>query len=853
VHRKQSKPEVLRIETLWKLYVAHLRARPVHELFALAGIATGVALVFAVQVANTSIAGSVDRLIGAITGNASLEVAARDTRGFDEEVSRAVEGVQGVAIAAPLLQQRVALRGPGGERIVELVGATFVLAALDGSATRGFGRYGVRLSRALLLPTPVADAIGVGPDGMVTVKTRGMTRRARVAITLDHNQIGTLADSPIAVAPLNYVQELTGREGQLTRVLVQSEPGQDEGVRAQLSDQFGSIFNVRPSDSEARLIRQAAAPNDQSTSLFAAISAIVGLLFAFNAMLLTMPERRRLIAAMKVQGFSAAQIASMLVFQALILGAASALVGLLLGDLLSRWVFHSSPGYLSFAFPVGGQRIVSPTTVAVAVVVGLAGSLLAVGRPLYDLYRSRTSSSTPRDGAAPRPRSLRSMVPAMTGVVVAASTTLAVVLVPQAAIVGMIVLVAGMLLVLPGLLRGLVAVAWSAASRVAAGPVQLAVSEMRARATRGTALAATVAIAVFGSVAIEGAHQDLVRGLDQAAYGLTHTTDVWIAPGGDENTLTTMDFSFSRRTLDELRDTPGFADVRAYQGAFLDYGERRVWVIGRPAGDRIVIPEGQVVDGNAERAERLIRAGGWAAVSTTIADEHGLDLGESFTLPTPGGPTRLRLAAKLTNVGWAPGTVILNRRDFAKGPTGDPSAIEIDLNSGVSPSQGVALARAALGPNAALSVETAQQRWDLLRRNARQGLARLTQISTLVLLGAILATAAAMSAAVWQRRSALADLRVQGWGRWQVWTSLLSETALLLGFGCAIGAAFGLGGQLLLSRWLKLSTGFPADYSPAIPLAAVTFAIVALVALVVIAVPGYLAARVPLHTRFSEE
>lgn len=855
---------MLGLEALWKYYLAHLRSRPIHELFALAGIATGVALVFAVQVANTSIAGSVGRLVGGITGNATLEVAARDPRGFNDAIGDAVARVPGVEVAAPLLEQRVALVGPSGERVVELVGATFQLASLDGPATRGFGRHGVRLTNALLLPSPIAQAVGARPDGWLTLQTRGTNKRVPVGITLDRDQIGTLADSPIAVAPLSYVQTLTGRDGRLTRVLVEPRPGQAERVRAQLTAQFGGVLNVRSSDSEARLIRQAAQPNDQSTNLFAAISAMVGFLFALNAMLLTVPERRRLISQMRLQGFSARQIASMLAFQAAMLGLASSVVGVLLGELLLRGVFRPVPGYLSFAFPVGGQRVVSPTTVMIAVGAGMLGSLLAVARPFLDVYGSR-SREIRTDGEQASAGTVRAPVlpSALAGGALVLVTVLLVVSAPRAAIVGMFGLVAAMLLVLPALLRAVVTAAWGgvqrlrlgdAAGRVIGGPLLLAVSELRARATRGTALAATVAIAVFGSVAIQGAHQDLLRGLDHASYGLTHSSDVWIEPGGDENTLTTMDFQTPTGAVTALRRAPGITGVRTYQGTFLDYGNRRVWVIGRPSGDRITIPQGQVLEGNATDAVRLVRRGGWAAISDQVASAQDLKVGAPFDLPTPSGPLRLRLAARLTNVGWAPGTVILNQRDFQRGwATSDPSAIEVDIAPRLTPSQGAALVRRTLGASTALTVQTAQQRWDVLRTNARQGLNRLTQIATLVLIGAILATAAAMSANVWQRRGALADVRIQGFGLWQVWTSLLTETALLLGIGCAVGAAFGLGGQLLLTRWLNLATGFPAAYSPAIPLAVVLFAVVAFVALLVIAVPGYLAARVPLHLRLGEE
>ena len=56
--------------------------------------------------------------------------------------------------------------------------------------------------------------------------------------------------------------------------------------------------------------------------------------------------------------------------------------------------------------------------------------------------------------------------------------------------------------------------------------------ELRAGRARAIAIAATGAIAVFGSVAIETAHGDLLHGLENAAHDLNSFTDVWVSPSG---------------------------------------------------------------------------------------------------------------------------------------------------------------------------------------------------------------------------------------------------------------------------------------------------------------------------------
>ena len=81
----------------------------------------------------------------------------------------------------------------------------------------------------------------------------------------------------------------------VSRILVQPSPGAEAQVRAALQRIAAGRLSVEPIGYDETLFAKAAAASNQSTALFAAISALVGFLFAFNAMLLTVPQRRRLI------------------------------------------------------------------------------------------------------------------------------------------------------------------------------------------------------------------------------------------------------------------------------------------------------------------------------------------------------------------------------------------------------------------------------------------------------------------------------------------------------------------------------------------------------------------------------
>jgi putative ABC transport system permease protein len=142
-------------------------------------------------------------------------------------------------------------------------------------------------------------------------------------------------------------------------------------------------------------------------------------------------------------------------------------------------------------------------------------------------------------------------------------------------------------------------------------------------------------------------------------------------------------------------------------------------------------------------------------------------------------------------------------------------------------------------------VQSAQAHADEQNALSRQGLQRLSQIATLILLVAVLAMAAAIGNMLWQRRPRLAKLKLEGFRRTELWRTILLESLLLLAVGCLTGAIFGLYGQQLLDRALANVINFPVVYSVAILSAILSLTIVAVAALLIIAIPGYLAAGVP--------
>jgi putative ABC transport system permease protein len=833
-----------------KSYRARLRVRVVliQELLAVVGLAVGVALLFSSQVAGTSLNHSVSQLNRDVVGNMQLQLQARGPRGFPEELLSEVRQIPGVLEAQPTLEEQAVLVGPHGRESVELLGApgSFAhhLRELPGHLTA----EQVAHQQELGLPAPVASAIGAGESLQpVEIQVGTHVSSTLVGAVLQQRNIGDLVHSPVAIAPIAYAQELSGTPGLLTRIFVRTAPGREAQVRAALRKLAAGRLNVEPADFDATLFAQASSSTNQSAGLFAAISALVGFLFAFDAMLITTASRRELIAELRENGATRSRTIQTLLFDALILGIAGSVLGLVLGDLASSVLFGSNPGYLSFAFPVGLQRVVTWRSVTISVAAGMLAATVGVLVPLRaELSRPLRGSSTaerPVSGSQGMRRWRTIQIAG--GLACLALTTIILVFDPADAIVGVASLVVALLLLLAPLFDVVITAFDRVQRPLRSAATRQAMTELRnpGTRTRSLAIAATGAIAVFGSVAIQGAHSNLQKGLDQTAGRLNRVTDVWVSVAGSANTLATTPFATS--TAARLAALGSVRSLAIYRGSFLDIGDRRVWVVAPPSSSPAPIPAGQIVEGNFSLAEARMRGSGWVVLSQAIANEQHLHVGESFTLPSPK-PSTFRIAALSSNIGWPPGAIIMSSADYARAwESNEASAYNIDLKPRITPTQGADEIRRALGLNSGLSVQTVRQRENEWGAGSRQGLSRLSQISTLVLIAAAMAMAMAIGAMLWQRRPQLAYDQRQGYPRGVLWRALMYESALLLLAGCSIGAVFGLYGQVLGTHFLQSVTGFPVVFSVGVWVALWSVALVSAAAAAIVAVPGYLAAGVP--------
>jgi putative ABC transport system permease protein len=838
-------------------YKRRLRAHGIQELLAGVGVAVAVALVLAAGVAQSSITGATRQVVRAVIGPANLELRARGPAGFGESTLAQVEHLPGVAQAAPLLERSIRIVGPGGRSASVYVAGTDVsLAVLNGlGRTLPLDALGPGV---IGLSSASAVALGVGKANQtVTLEIGGVRKTMRVSALLGGGEIGALSGAIVGVMPLASMQTLLGEPARVTRVLVRSAPGQKRAVAAELRGLAGDGLIAGSAEEDVKLLEEALRPSGQASALFAIIGALLGFLLAFNAILLTVPERRQAIADLRLAGTSRSAIVQLALFQALCLGVVATAAGVAVGYVLSLTLLQQSTGYLAEAFAISGATVIDAKSVIVAAVGGVLITFLASAVPLADLRRRLPRDAIYRGEGEPgnglRSGARRWLFALSLALLGAASVLYAEA--PETALVASVLLALATVLVVPVVFAGVLGAAtWVSERAPRMSTLAMALGGLRGTTLRSLALAATGAVALFGSVALGGARANLLSGIH--GFARAYAADAPVTVGEpDENYQATGRLAVDREPRAIAR-LAGVASVKSFQGSFLTVGNRRVWVIARPPGGARNVLTSQAVGGGAAAAEadRRMAEGGWIAISQQIARERHVPIGGVVRLPTPTGSRAYRVAALTSNLAWSPGVVFMSTRDFSVAfASTAPSALAVTPRAGVTVGEAIAEIRGLLGPGSGLEVASAATREAKIDALTSEGLSQLGVISTLLVIAAILALGAALTSSIHQRRGALASLRLTGAAPRRLRRILAVESALMVGAGCVTGAVAGVYGQHVIDAYLRHVTGFPVAGAGASARPFVVLAVVLAAAFAIVAVPAWLASRVSPAVALREE
>ncbi len=635
----------------------------------------------------------------------------------------------------------------------------------------------------------------------------------------------------------------------LNRIDVTLEPGADvEAVRAAVADVVGDRASVRTPAMQGRSTQEIVEGVQIAFSLCSAAAMVVGLFLVYNALAVTVAERRPDIGVLRSLGATRPQVVTLFAVLALVLGLIGAAVGVPLGTVMARTVLAVFSEELGAWFLNPATNPPWPTlgTVALAALAGVGTAVFAALLPAIQAANQDPADVVRR---SPRPAgSWRHLHQAACLILILGGVGMVLLRHHLPARVGafggMMTALVGLLLSAPILVSLLVRLVHPLLRRVLPIEARLAADNLtRSPGRTGVvigALGAGVAVMIQTAGVGRSNEQPVVRWLNEGIQAERFVFAGNLAEASSSQTP--LDASI----LPEIARLPGVEAVSGFRYIRPEYNGTVVFVGAIDFATYAEQTAKRAGTGGEKFALLRSIAGSKAVVvSDNFAVKHAVKVGDDLTLPGPRGPVRLPIRGTVPDYAWSRGSVFIDRPVYAE--LLDDPHVDMCHVFLTDPAAGAAVATFAADRGLTVQDLPAFRTFlsELIDRVYL--LAYLQQI--IVGLVAALGVVTALLISVLQRRRELGLLLAVGATPGQVVRSVLAEALLMGGFGTALGVLIGLPMEwYVLSVVLPEESGFVFDL--VVPWRA--GAAVAAGAVGVAAVAGLLPALHAVRTRIPE-
>jgi len=376
-----------------------LLSRKLRTALTALAIVLGVAMISGTYVLTDSIDQAFDRIFTDIRQGATAVISGRSAFDLSEGT-----GVSAPTFDESLLDEVLALPGVADaegsvdSETTQLIGDDGKAVVYGGAPNLGFA---IADGESVFNPLTLVEGTWPGPDEVVVdketaskedfevgetigVQAEGPVERLRVAGIVQFSSGLTIGGATLAGFDLPTAQRLMKKEGRLDEIAVAARPGVAD---AELVRQIEEIL---PEGAQVKTAGEQASDDAAETSEF--ITFLQGFLLAFggialfvgsfviaNSLSITIAQRTRELATLRMLGASRRQVLGSIVLEALVVGVVASVIGLFLGLLLAEGLFGLFDA-VGFTLPNTGLVFLARTAI-VALLAGILVTLFASLRP----------------------------------------------------------------------------------------------------------------------------------------------------------------------------------------------------------------------------------------------------------------------------------------------------------------------------------------------------------------------------------------------------------------------------------------------------------------------------------------
>jgi putative ABC transport system permease protein len=804
--------------------VRELRAQRVRTITTVVGVALGIAVVLAIQLAAGSALAGFEQAVESTAGRASLEIT-QPPLGIDERRLPSLRWLQDVGQVTPIVEgeatwtpSRAEAGRPGSRpELLQVFGVDiltdqpfrdYVFAAsgaVPGPREPQTTEDLLRLltdAQAVVLTETFAAPRGIRVGDVVRLAMGDRVHELVVRALLDDRGPARAMNGRLVLMDIAAAQLALGRLGRIDRLELRLAHAADlDRVEADLTKALGPDFTVQRPERRGRQVEQMLAAFHANLTALSAIALIVGVFLVYNTVSTSVVGRRQEIGMLRALGASRPAVFGLFIGEALMLAAPGCALGLVLGRLLAQGAVSLTSATVSRMYVSTGSAPVALgwRHVLLAFAVGLPLALLAALAPALEAARvPPTVAIRHAPELSPSRRWRRLSIGVASGAIAVWLCTLDPVRgLPIAGYLAALCIVIATAALTAPLLTAAAAVVARVSRRLPVVELRLASATLVEYAHRlsiaVSALAVSLAMTVAIAIMVGSFRETVVYWVGQ-----TLVADLFVGPASRRAGALEATVPVDVEAI--VRAHPQVAAVDSFRTLSAPYRESRILIGG---GDfAVLVAHGRLQFKSPARAADAVRAAigsDEAVVSEAFALRHAHDVGDTIVLRTAHGPRAFRVAAIYYDYSNDRGTVVLDARAFARWfddrrpggltvylePGADIDAVRNDLAGRLGPARGM-----MVNTNRALRAE--------VLRIFDRTFAITWALELVAVTVAVLGIVATLVTLIVERKRELAMLRLVGAERRQVRRMVVFEAAIVGGISQLIGLGVGVALSLVL-------------------------------------------------------
>ena len=631
---------------------------------ALLGIAVGVAVIVAVDLANTSSRKAFLLSLDAVNGQATHQIVG-GPRGVDERLYARLRLEDGARSIAPVVEGRVDVGGASltvlgvdvlAERDFRAYTAPGASSAADDGGEFAVLRRFMTEPGAVLMSARTAALIGRDPGERFPVVAAGIERQAVLLGLLGAGDDARLDN--LLIVDVATAQEWLDRVGWLSRIDVRLR---DDAAVAEWRTRLPPGVQLLTAAGRTQTTSEMTSAFMTNLTAMSLLALLVGVFLIYNSVGFAVVQRRGLIGVLRALGLTRAEVYSLILREGVVLGVVGAglgvAAGIWLGDRLLLLVSQSIND-LYFRLTVTDVAV-DGWSIAKGFGAGLGATLVAAAVPAYEAAGVGPTLSMTRSALE---RSTGRLVPwlALAGLGGVAAALGVLEMSGDGLVAGLTALfmvILGFALCIPLGVRLLSTGGSALAARLGGTPARLAVDGIGASLSRTGVAIVALAVAVSATVGVS-VMVDSFRGAVSDWLGRSLQSDIYVGVrSGSLDPAVLADVA----RIDGVRAM----STRRLTSIETDGGRTRVIALALASdadGGTELVALGDGL--SADDVWRSFRDGDAVLVSDPYAYRNRVAPGDRVALRTDSGPRSFEIAAVYRSYDANQGAVLMSRTTY---------------------------------------------------------------------------------------------------------------------------------------------------------------------------------------------